>query len=227
MIPHALIVTPDAPPDAKHPVSTRQTLALPLPPAAADLAGFPVWHVHRGTHLFRVTTSGYGPWWFSSDGAGRFDLAPPRGTCYLADDEMGALLEVLGPVAIVSADWAKLFSIWQLGLPDQCSAADTTVRAARGFGVTAELATMTPYDLPQRWAAAFAAAGYQGVRYRVRHDPGGSRALALFGAAGERKRWPRGRRRDVDDDMLARLADQTGLRIAVIPSAADLGQLLD
>jgi hypothetical protein len=170
---------------------------------------------------------GFGPWWFSSDGAGRFDLAPPRGTCYLADDEMGALLEVLGPVAVVSADWAKRFSVWQLGLPDQCSAADTTVRAARGFGVTAELATVTPYDLPQRWAAAFAAAGYQGVRYRVRHDPGGSRALALFGAAGERKRWPRGRCQDVDDEVLERLADQTGLRIAVIPDAADLGELLD
>src|SRR5262245_48607030 len=140
---------------------------------------------------------------------------------------MGALLEVLGPVAVVSAAWAKRFGIWQLGLPDQCSAADTTVRAARGFGVTAELATVTPYDLPQRWAAAFAAAGYQGVRYRVRHDPGGSRALALFGAAGERKRWPRGRCHDVDDEVLVRLADQTGLRIAVIPGAADLGELLD
>jgi RES domain len=220
-------VTSDASADAKHPVSTRQTLALPLPPAPTDLKGFPVWHVHSGTTLFRVTSSGHGPWWFSSDGAGRFDLAPPRGTCYLADDEMGALLEVLGPVAVVSADWAKRFSIWLLGLPDQTSAADTTVRAARGFGVTAELATMTPYDMPQRWASAFAAAGYQGVRYRVRHDPGGSRALALFGLAGERRRWPRGRRRDVDDDVLDRLADATGLRIATLPDAADLGELLD
>ena len=227
MITPVLIVTSDAPADAKHPVSTRQALALRLPPAPAELAGFPVWHVHGGTTLFRVTTSGYGPWWFSSDGAGRFDLAPPRGTCYLADDEMGALLEVFGPVAVVSADWAKRFSIWQLALPDQCSAADTTVRAARGFGVTAELATMTPYELPQRWAAAFAAAGYQGVRYRARHDPGGSRALALFGAAGERKRWPRGRCQDVDDDVLKRLADQTGLRVAVIPNAVDLGELLE
>jgi hypothetical protein len=213
--------------DAKHPVSTRQALALGLPPAPDELAGFPVWHVHGGTSLFRVTSSGHGPWWFSSNGAGRFDLFPPRGTCYLADDEMGALLEVLGPVSVVITAWAKRFSIWQLALPDQCSAADTTVRAARGFGVTAELATMTPYDLPQRWAAAFAAAGHQGVRYRVRHDPAGSRALALFGAAGERRRWPRGRRQDVDDELLERLADETGLRVAGIPDADDLGELLD
>ncbi|MGH9113484.1 MAG: RES family NAD+ phosphorylase, partial [Acidimicrobiales bacterium] len=175
-------MTPDAPADAKHPVSTRQAVALGLPPGPEALARFPVWHVHGGTTLYRVTTSGFGPWWFSSDGAGRFDLVPPRGTCYLADDDLGALLEVLGPVRMVSATWAKRFSVWQLALPDQCRAADSTVRAARGFGVTAELATVTPYELPQRWAAAFSAAGYQGVRYRVRHDPGGSRALALFGA---------------------------------------------
>ena len=220
-------MTPDAPADAKHPVSTRQTVALGPPPAPEALARFPVWHVHGGTTLCRVTTSGFGPWWFSSDGAGRFDLVPPRGTCYLADDDLGALLEVLGPVRVVSSSWAKRFSVWQLALPDQCRAADTTVRAARGFGVTAELATVTPYDMPQRWAAAFSAAGYQGVRYRVRHDPGGSRALALFGAAGERTRWRRGRRVTVGDHMLARLAGETGLRVADLPGAADLGELLD
>jgi hypothetical protein len=220
---------PDVPdvPDAKLPVSTRQTVALGDPPDPADLARFPVWHVHGSTTLYRVTTSGHGPWWFSSDGAGRFDLNPPRGTCYLADDDLGALLEVFGPVRVVSVAWAKRFSVWQLALPDQCRAADTTVRAARGFGVTAELATVTPYDLPQRWAAAFAAAGYQGVRYRVRHDPGGSRALALFGIAGERTRWPRGRRQAVGDGILARLAGETGLRLAELPAAADLGELLD
>lgn len=27
----------------------------------------------------------YGAWWFSSDGSGRFDLAPPDGVCYLAE----------------------------------------------------------------------------------------------------------------------------------------------
>jgi len=119
-------VTSDAPADAKHPVSTRQTLALPLPPAAADLGGFPVWHVHAGTTLLRVTTSGYGPWWFSSDGAGRFDLAPPRGTCYLADDEMGALLEVLAARRLFLVD---AYTSSQSVAFDE--ARDVGVRAAR------------------------------------------------------------------------------------------------
>ena len=59
-----------------------------------------------------------------------------------------------GPVVVVEpAAGRRRLSMWHLGLPGQCSAADTTVRAARGFGVTAELASITPYDLPQRWAA--------------------------------------------------------------------------
>ncbi len=212
--------------DAKRHPDTRQTLSIGAPPPPDDLAGFPVWHVHAGTVLCRVTTSGYGPWWFSSSAYGRFDLEPPRGTCYLADDEVGAMLEVLGPVVVVSPTWAGRLSMWHLGLPRQCSAADTTVREARGFGVTAELASMTPYALPQRWAAAFAASGHQGVRYRVRHDPGGSRALALFGAAGER-RWPRGRHQQVGRALLGRLAAEAGIRVAPVPAASDLGEIWD
>jgi hypothetical protein len=215
------------PQDARRHPDTRQTPSIGLPPPADDLVDFPVWHVHAGTVLCRVTSVGLGPWWFSTGGHGRFDLPPPRGTCYLADDEMGALLEVLGPIQVVSTGWVRRLRLWHLALPRQCTAADTTVRAARGFGVTAELASITPYDLPQRWAAAFATAGHQGVRYRVRHDPGGSRALALFGAAGERRQWPTGRRQEVDDDLLDRLTKETGVQVAPIPALADLGEVLD
>ena len=209
----------------RHP-DDRQRPSIGPPPASEELVGFPVWHVHAGTVLCRVTTSGFGPWWFSSDARGRFDLPPPRGTCYLADDEVAALLEVLGPVTVVSPRWAARLSMWHLGLPHQCSAADTTVREARGFGVTAELASMTPYAVPQQWASAFAGAGHEGVRYRVRHDPAGSRALALFGAAGER-RWPRGRRQQVGEQLLRRLAGEAGVRVAPVPTVADLGEVWD
>jgi hypothetical protein len=215
------------PSDARRHPDTRQTPSIGDPPPPEELAGFPVWHVHAGSVLCRVTSAGLGPWWFSSEAHGRFDLPPPRGTCYLADDEVGALLEVLGPIMIVSRTWARRLSIWHLPLPHQCTAADITVREARGFGVTAELASIVPYDLPQRWAAAFAAAGQGGVRYRIRHDPGGSRALALFGAAGERTRWPHGRRREIDDEVLALLAEETGVRVAALPALADLGEVRD
>jgi hypothetical protein len=39
---------------------------------------------------------GHGPWWFSSSLEGCFDLPAPDGTCYLASDELGAMLERLG-----------------------------------------------------------------------------------------------------------------------------------
>jgi hypothetical protein len=188
-----------------------------------------VWHVHAGTTFHRITHGEHGPWWFSSDGSGRFDLTPPRGTCYLADDPVLALLEVFGELVprVVSIEVLASRRLWTLALPDRCDAADTTVRAARGFGLTAELATITPYGRPQGWAASFAGAGFDGIRYRARHDPGGGRALALFGAAGERTRWRRGRSSPLTGELLERLRTEAGVEVARIPDSADLGELLD
>lgn len=172
-------------------MSGRQAPSLASPPE--DLAAFPVWHVHEGAALWRVTKREHGPWWFSSDGSGRFDLPSPRGTCYLADDPVVAVLEALGPVQRPGGAWFAERHLWELRLVAQCRAADATARPARGFGVTAELWTIVPFAVPQAWAAALAASGFEGLRTRARHDPAGGRTLALFGAAGERRRWRRGR----------------------------------
>ena len=114
---------------------SREVSSLGDPPD--DLDGFPVWHVHAGTVLHRVTRRDVGPWWFSSSG-GRFDLPPPRGTCYLADDEVVAVLESFGGLVpgptVAAADVARRV-VWDLPLPTQCDAADATVRGARRLGV--------------------------------------------------------------------------------------------
>lgn len=182
-----------------------------------------MWHVHAGTALHRVTSRGRGPWWFASDGSGRFDLDPPRGTCYLADDALVALLESLGPVLPGGLDVADLQArvVWSVPLPAQCDAADTTARSARSHGVTAEVATVTPYDRPRRWAAAFAQAGFGGVRYRARHDPAGGRVLALFGAAGERRGWRRGRPAAATE-LAERLVAECRIVVAPRPGVAEL-----
>ena len=60
--------------DVRRPPGERQRPSIGLPPPPEDLVAFPVWHVHAGTVLCRVTTSGFGPWWFSSDAHGRFEL---------------------------------------------------------------------------------------------------------------------------------------------------------
>lgn len=206
---------------------SRESSSLGEP---GELDGFPVWHVLRGTTFHRVTSAGNGPWWFSSDGSGRFDLRSPRGTCYLADDPLVALLEVLGVLAsapVVDPAVLEGRSLWTIELPDQCDAADTTTRRARGFGVTAELAAGARYALAQRWATAFAAAGFGGLRYRARHDPGGGRCLALFGAAGERKRWRRGRPATVGAALLDRLRAEAGIALVASAPSVDSLQLLD
>jgi RES domain len=159
------------------------TSAPTLGESPPSLAGFPT--VAPPKVLVRVCRTGRAAWWFSSDGSGRFDLAPPDGTCYLATDAYAAIREAsrLGPV---STGWVAARELRHVTPPDRDARLAATTRQAAGrFGVTTELATILPYDLPRRWAAAFRAHGLDGIRHQLRHDqrarPSG---VALFGPAG-------------------------------------------
>src|SRR5262245_44247773 len=59
------------------------------------LKDFPARRLSPEVRLLRIVRAGVGPWWFGSSLAGRFDLPEPDGTCYLAADEIAALLELL------------------------------------------------------------------------------------------------------------------------------------
>lgn len=124
-------------------------------------------------------------WWFSSDGSGRFDLVPPGGTCDLATDAYAAVRETsrLGPV---TPAWVQARELRLVAPYDPTARlAATTRRAAGRFGLTTELSTLLPYDLPRRWAAAFRRHGFAGIRHELRHDPRARPSgLALFGSAG-------------------------------------------
>jgi hypothetical protein len=48
----------------------------------------------------------------------------------------------------------------------------------------------------------------------------------LFGAAGERTRWRRGRSSPIAGDLVERLRTEAGVQVAPIPDSADLGPLL-
>ena len=148
-----------------------------------DLHGFPT--THPPPTLVRVCRAESGTWWFSADGSGRFDLRPPEGTCYLAVDAYSAIREAsrLGPV---STGWVADRELRQVQPPDPgAQLAATTRKGAGRYGITTELATVVPYDLPRRWAAAFRVHGFDGLRHQLRHDqrarPSG---VALFGTAG-------------------------------------------
>ncbi len=159
-------------------MSTTLTLGEP-----GDLAGFPA--VAPPKHMTRVCLAARDTWWFSADGSGRFDLVAPRGTCYLATDAYAAIREAarLGPV---SSLWVQARELREVEPPDPSARLAATTRQAAGrYGITTELTTTVPYDLPRRWAAAFHAHRFDGIRHELRHDqrarPSG---IALFGPIG-------------------------------------------
>jgi hypothetical protein len=129
------------------------------------------------------------PWYFSSrDTAtdpGRFDLATPNGTCYLAATPAAAIIERVAdpdtddPAPVTAAALAAL-RVWSGRLDDGHGMADTTVASVPRL--TAEVATVVPYDLPHAWADALAADGAAGLLYRARFAS--DQAVALFGRAG-------------------------------------------
>jgi hypothetical protein len=188
--------------------------SLPEPPPT--LRGFP--SSAPPAKLVRVCRRGRGTWWFSSDGSGRFDLHPPQGTCYLAVDPIGALREATrgGPV---STTWVADRVLRTVAPPDptQCLAA-TTRQGAAGFGVTTELVTVVPYDLPRRWAAAFHHAGLAGIRHELRHDPRARPSgVSLFGPAGP------GNHPDGDaEPVTPRALGRAGVEVIDVPPAAHL-----
>jgi hypothetical protein len=162
---------------------SRQTPALAAPPS--DLTDFPT-RPCTGT-WFRAHSAGLGSWWYAHDGEGRFDLTAPNGTCYLGSHVEVAVRERLGETLVnagsISAVEADRMVVARLGL--DTTVADTTDQAATRYGITRELGTITPYTLPQQWAAALHAAGHAGLAYWPRFSVGGDRyAVGLFGPAG-------------------------------------------
>ncbi|MGH9917852.1 MAG: RES family NAD+ phosphorylase [Nitrososphaerales archaeon] len=186
-----------------------------------DLSKFPVRRQER--RLWRAARRE--PWWYCSDGDCRFDLDAPKGTCYLGTDELVGILESIGPelsngvVAITFLEQRKLFS-WTPRNP--LRTADLVSRRAAGFGATNELSTMRPYAVPRSWARAFEGAGFAGVTYRSRFDPGATpRAVAHFGPAGLAKRSS-GTGRAIGPDLCTRLESECGIAVARPPRLRDL-----
>ena len=85
----------------------------------------------------------------------------------------------------MSAAEADATRVSGLSVPASIGLADTCSSRAELFGVTREIGTLTPYSRPQAWAAAFARAGFGGVRYESRFSTDRrDLAYAVFGASG-------------------------------------------
>lgn len=119
-------------------------------------------------HSERPVAADRGCWYFASlpaerGAGGRFDLPRPGGTCYWATTDLAAARERLGrPGDLVAHDEVAGVVVTRTRLRPGRLADALHVDAAR-HGVTAEMSTVPDYGLTQRWAEAFAAAGFGGV----------------------------------------------------------------
>lgn len=162
----------------------------PLGRPIRDLSGFPRHELRTSRPLYRIHRWDLGPWWFSSDGSGRFDLRPPDGTCYTAEDDLGAFIEVFRDVPFVAESDVQATRVSTLHVPREVALADCTHGRARAFGVSAAIHSTEQYERTQEWASAFRSPGFGGIRYLVGHDPRQRLVgVALFGEAGQRD-WP-------------------------------------
>ena len=190
---------------------------LGLPPD--DLAAFPAFDLGRRETLYRLHRSDVQPWWYSNDGSGRFDLRDDtQGTCYLAVSAVGAFIEVFRVATVIPEAEVEVRSLSSLAPPRRTRLADCTVSGARKFGITGAIHTQPEYTAPQTWAAAFAAAGFGGIRYRLSHDPAQRElGIALFGAAGEQK-LPVRRTEPVLASVVEEARQRFGLVVAPTPA---------
>ena len=178
------------------PVVHRSDSALKDPPDV--LTGFPTVNVATSwyrNHRFRPTFPDGGCWFFSGHKPGfrpegRFDLALPQGTCYLASSPAAAAHERCGRFLASRIPIPRSFVddrvISEVASPStNGEVADATHRTAvTRFGVVRELFTTGDYGISSRWAAALASTGHGGLVYQPRFSSGDERALAVFGAFG-------------------------------------------
>lgn len=136
--------------------------------------------------LWRIHAADVAPWFFDVGPDGRFNLAE-SGTCYLAEEPIGAFVEKFGrllrPGAVIPEPLVDMQRLSGLHAP-KANLVDLTNPKVLGLaGLTAEIHSTTDYDLTQGWALALQEAGYDGIRYKARHDPRGHLvSIALFGS---------------------------------------------
>jgi RES domain len=214
---------------------TRQRIFLKDPPklhCASHTSAIPIKEQKdlEGSVFVRCTDPSYpSPWWFSATGAGRFDPAGSGyGACYLANDEIGALHEVLGddfepgayvdPVDLVGKTyWYLEFIAAEFVnlLDDKCN----------GLGITNEIFTVTPYTLPQQWASWFLPC-FLGLVVRLRNSTDPKRmGLVLFGsesppAAGSDPRFRVKSTSSVDYIALLNFQTATGILVTAPPTSS-------
>jgi NAD(P)-dependent dehydrogenase (short-subunit alcohol dehydrogenase family) len=109
-------------------------------------------------------------------------------------------------------------ALFTVALGRDARLADLTSRRALAFGVTASLGADQEYGGSQAFAADVLAAGFDGVRYLVRHDPAQRLyGIALFGEPGAGDDQPSGTDEPIPDALIAEAQRAFGYRIVPSP----------
>jgi RES domain-containing protein len=175
-----------------------------------DLKGFPRRTLRGNRTMYRIYQTANGAWWFSSDGSGRFDpVGTGHGACYLAERPLGSWVEVFRKQMAIAEFALNARALLEVQIGRDLRLADLTSRRALGFGVTASLGADRTYTDSQTFACDAVTAGFDGIRYLVRHDPAQQLyGIAVFAAAGEPDpadpAWPA----TTVDPLPAKLADE-------------------
>jgi hypothetical protein len=104
----------------------------------------------------------------------------------LAAAPLGAWIEVFRKRMLLAEAEVEARSLQAVPLGRALRLADVTSRRALEFGITASIGANEDYTESQRFAAQALTAGYDGVRYFVRHDPAQRiYGIAVFGPAGQ------------------------------------------
>ncbi len=183
-------------------------------PEPSSLRDFPraklrtAWRVHRRAY----------PAEFYFRGPSRFAPAdvPHLGVLYLATSPADALVEVVEPGTLVSWEFFANRLLSELQVSD-VEFADLRSRRSLSFGLSLEITTSRDYELAQRWASAFAMAGFGGLVFPSQRVPEAT-LLAVFGEEGVAERLPLVSSRTISIDDLAAV----GIRAVPRPSMSDL-----
>jgi hypothetical protein len=136
--------------------------------------------------LWRIHPADVDAWFFDVGPDGRFNLAG-SGTCYLAEKPIGAFVEKFGrllrPGGVIPEPLVDARRLSRLRPPKSKVVDLTDPTVLRLVGLTSEIHSTSDYNLTQGWALALQEAGYDGIRYKARHDPRGKLvSIALFGS---------------------------------------------
>jgi hypothetical protein len=185
-------------------------------------SGFPRRTLKGSRQIYRIHRTENSPWWFSSDGSGRFDpLGTDLGACYLAERPLGAWIEVFRRRMLLAEAEVRERALFAVTLGRDLQLADLTSRRALQFGATASVGADERYAASQEFAAEAALAGFHGLRYLVRHDPAQQLyGIALFSeqpAGIDDPAWPSEHDTAIPEELVTEASRRFGYKVLPTP----------